>query len=259
MTAEARDGVIVLGGYTEFDEHPRALSGLLERLGFSTRDEVKRLPSDELGDKRFAIVKATRTFIFDKPALPHENLTECVNGDKLILLAPVGDLYLCHAPDGYVGYVQDSAIERIPADQFDAAVDFTPRDERMERAIASAMRFIGTKYVWGGTTSDGIDCSGLIYRAFKDQGVSLARDADQQSLAGRMVATRHHRAGLRRGDLLYFLSRRGTIHHTAIYLGHNQFLEATGPAAKISSFDKNDPDYSERRDTSFCFAKRIFE
>jgi cell wall-associated NlpC family hydrolase len=76
-------------------------------------------------------------------------------------------------------------------------------------------------------TKDGVDCSGLVYTAFRSQGIRLPRDADQQALTGRLVATRWHRSSLRRGDVLFFLGRRGTIHHTAIYLGNNEILEAT--------------------------------
>lgn len=251
---------ITLHGFTEFEEHPKGLTALLERLGFEVIDAVDRLPSKELGDTPFAVVKADSAFIYDKSATPRENLTQCIQGDKVILLAPADNGYfLCHGPDGYVGYIDGSAVQRVTASAFDMPADWVPKDPRVEKAISRAMEFIGTKYVWGGTTKDGIDCSGLIYRSFMEQGISLPRDADQQSLVGRMVATRWHHEGLRRGDLLYFIGRRGTIHHTAIYLGDEKFLEAAEPVVRISSFRKGDPEYAGKRDDSFCFAKRMFD
>lgn len=260
IDAMSEDGKVVLRGHSEYEEHPAALIGLLQRLGFEAVDQVERLPSSALGDSTFAIVSAEQAFIYDKPTTPRENLTQCVRGDRLFLLKPAENNHLlCHGPDGYVGYIDAGVIERVPAEEFDAPADWTASDGRVEQAIERAKGFLGTKYVWGGTTEEGIDCSGLVYRSFNDQGLALPRDSDQQSLVGRLVATRWHRAGLRRGDLLYFISRRGTINHTAIYLGEGKLLEASGDRVKISSFNKDDPEYSERRDLSFSFAKRLFE
>ena len=66
-------------------------------------------------------------------------------------------------------------------------------------------------------------------------------------------------SGLRRGDLLYFLSRRGAIHHTAIYLGDGKFFEAANAGVKVTSLKRSDKDYDDNRASSFCFAKRILE
>jgi cell wall-associated NlpC family hydrolase len=113
--------------------------------------------------------------------------------------------------------------------------------------------------VWGGLTKEGVDCSGLVQKAFGRVGVMLPRDADQQSLVGKLVATRWHRSALRRGDLLYFIGRRGTIHHTAIYLGQNAFIEAADGGVKVSSLDPADAKYEKKRDETFFLAKRVLE
>jgi len=131
--------------------------------------------------------------------------------------------------------------------------------DRIERIIEIASQNLGAKYVWGGKTSQGIDCSGLIQSAFKAEGINLPRDAYQQAYLGSLVATRWYRDGLRRGDTLYFLGRSGKINHTAIYLGGGQYLEASGADVHYSSFNPADENYSERKDASFCFAKRLLE
>ena len=90
----------------------------------------------------------------------------------------------------------------------------------------------------------------------------MPRDADQQSLVGRLVGTRWHRGSLRRGDTLFFLGRRGNISHTAIYLGDGKMIEATSPVVTISTFDVGgDADSAADRaaEDRFCYAKRVIE
>jgi cell wall-associated NlpC family hydrolase len=261
--AMANNGVAVTGR-VEFEEHRRALTDLFRHMGFAPNvDGVGVYPDAALGALKFAVVSEDRAFIYARPSGQRETLTESLKGDALFLLAHAENgHYLCHAADGYVGYVAGDSIERMTRDQFDAAMN-PPKaavaDERVEGAIAAASKLMGTKYVWGGMTKDGIDCSGLVYAAFRSQGVRLPRDADQQALAGKLVATRWHRSTLRRGDVMFFLGRRGTISHTAIYLGNNELLEATSPVVTITSLDPTAPNYSKRRDDAFCFAKRIFD
>jgi len=136
------------------------------------------------------------------------------------------------------------------------------RDARIETAIAAAEKLLGTKYVWGGRSPQGIDCSGLVHTAFRAAGVSMPRDADQQSLVGTLIGTRWHRSALRRGDVLFFLGRRGTISHTGIYLGDGKFIEAASPVVTISELEKpregRDGQVRSRGD-GICFAKRVFE
>ena len=132
-------------------------------------------------------------------------------------------------------------------------------DPAVDDAIEYARRLLGTPYVWGGKTADGIDCSGLVQTAFAAAGIYLPRDSDQQSQFGRLTATRWSRTGLRRGDTLYFLRADGRVGHTAIYLGKDRYLEAVRPAVRITSFEPRHPDYSASRHASFAFARRILE
>jgi cell wall-associated NlpC family hydrolase len=256
-----------LSGHVEFAEHKTALTQLFKYLALEVDDQVELLPSAALGEKRFAVVTADVTFVRSRPHVAGasaraENLTDCVRGDRLFVLKETADNHLlCHAPDGYVGYVNAADVRRIDDKELarlNAAVPVR-HPERIEQVIARAKQHLGTPYVWGGGTTEGCDCSGLVRASFKAAGVVMPRDADQQSLVGRLVGTRWHRSSLRRGDTLFFLGRRGNISHTAIYLGDGKMIEATSPVVTVSSFNPSDEDYSERRDDTFCYAKRVIE
>ena len=140
----------------------------------------------------------------------------------------------------------------------DCKVCATPAAQ-IEQIIATAKRLIGTPYFWGGRTTAGVDCSGLVQLGYAAAGLHLPRDAYQQFYLGELTATRWHTAGMRRGDTLYFLGADGKIRHTAIYLGNGRYLQATMPKVRISSFNPQDPDYDARRHASFAFAKRLLD
>ncbi len=248
-------------GYVECEEHRESLGQFLKYLKLEgVKEQVELLPSAELSEKKFGVVTAESSFLYDRPSGKGETLTECAKGDGVWLLKDGHEgRVLCHGPGGYVGWIDDADVRRVEGGEFDRVINSKATDERVEKVIASAKRLMGVKYVWGGLSASGVDCSGLVQRSMGQVGVMMPRDADQQSLVGKLVATRWHRSSLRRGDLLYFIGRRGTIHHTAIYLGENQLIEAADPGVKVSSFDSSDQNYEKKRDETFFFAKRVLE
>lgn len=86
----------------------------------------------------------------------------------------------------------------------------------------SALRFLGVPYVFGGTSTNGFDCSGYVQHVFATLGINLPRTADAQYDAG-------HRAigGVRPGDLVFFQTYAAGASHVGIYLGHDKFVHAS--------------------------------
>ncbi len=174
-------------------------------------------------------------------------------------LLPVGSRLKC------AGREQDNSIVELPTGERVAI----PNDRceihdgntngRVERILDNAQGLLGTGYLWGGKTSQGVDCSGLVQVAFGAEGFNLPRDSNQQVYLGALVGTRWYRQGLRPGDTLYFLGRHGKIRHTGIYQGNGKYIESVRPAVQITSFNPEDEDYNARRAASFAFAKRLLD
>ncbi|WP_089157138.1 C40 family peptidase [Micromonospora sp. NBS 11-29] len=87
----------------------------------------------------------------------------------------------------------------------------TERPEAKE-VLAVAERLRDLPYVWGGLSTDGIDCSGLVHLAWRRYGVTLPRDADDQAEATTTLALDDERPG----DLYFFARPGRRIHHVGI-------------------------------------------
>ena len=137
-------------------------------------------------------------------------------GTRLPLLAGVVDdrRWAVRTPDG-PGWVARSAMA--------PSFVYTPAS-----IIRQAKRFLGIRYLWGGLSAWGFDCSGLVWNVYRAHGMTIPRDADPQFHHGTPVA----RDALQPGDLLFFGSP-GYADHVAIYVGHDRMLEAPDSAHRV--------------------------
>ncbi|GEL37821.1 NLP P60 family protein [Lacticaseibacillus paracasei subsp. tolerans DSM 20258] len=97
-------------------------------------------------------------------------------------------------------------------------------------SIASnAAKYVGVPYVYGGTSPSGFDCSGLIYYAAKEAGISLPRTSQAQSTLGSYVSV----SDLKAGDLVFW-GGVGSAYHVGIYIGGGQYLHAPAPGQNVT-------------------------
>lgn len=118
-----------------------------------------------------------------------------------------------------------------------------------EDIVKIANRFAGTGYEWGGMTTDGIDCSGLVWISYRVFGITLPRDTDQQ----RRLGTEVSRDSLRPGDLLFFPG------HVAISTGGSGYVHAHGSSGGFveSSLDADDEGYIAGLDEGLTCCRRL--
>ena len=102
--------------------------------------------------------------------------------------------------------------------------------------VAVARAQLGTRYVLGGTTPKGFDCSGLVRYVMASLRVELPRTAAQQARIGDEVSTDPSR--LRPGDLLTFGRRGGRgVSHIGIYVGEGRYIHASSVAGRVIESD----------------------
>ncbi|MEG0133836.1 MAG: NlpC/P60 family protein [Clostridium sp.] len=106
-----------------------------------------------------------------------------------------------------------------------------------------AKRFLGTPYLWGGTTPSGFDCSGFTSYVYRNAaGISLPRQSRVQAGVGTYIGSK---GSLQPGDLVFFGS---PTHHVGIYVGGGSYIHAprSGDVVKISPLTRGDFTHGRR-------------
>lgn len=101
------------------------------------------------------------------------------------------------------------------------AAHLAPIDTKVEDWVASAERFVGLPYLWGGKDSSALDCSGLVQTALESGGIAAPRDADMQEEGlGRAIPLDSQ---LQRGDLIFWDGHVGLMRSSTELLHANGF------------------------------------
>lgn len=102
-----------------------------------------------------------------------------------------------------------------------------------------ATQYLGVRYVYGGTTAKGFDCSGYVRKVFTDVGIdSLPRTAASMYKEGDKVA----KSDLQEGDLVFFNTSGRGVSHVGIYIGSGQFIHSSTSKGVVKT-DINDKYY----------------
>jgi Bacterial dipeptidyl-peptidase Sh3 domain/NlpC/P60 family len=152
-------------------------------------------------------VSALRTLVFPAPAIKHPPL------DGL----PLGAVIAVRHIEGEFAVLANGYLP---------SRHLAPLDTHERDFVAVAQRFVGAPYLWGGKTSLGIDCSGLVQVSLTAAGIGCPRDSDMQEEAvGSAVVPNATFSNLHRGDLMFWkghvaivVDSRTIVHANAFHM-----------------------------------------
>jgi gamma-D-glutamyl-L-lysine dipeptidyl-peptidase len=163
-----------------------------------------------------------------------EQVTEVLAGEPLAPLEQRDGWARIQTVYGYPGWIEAGALGGKP--------DPAWAEGRVHEPLDHARSLLGARYLWGGMTGAGIDCSGLVHMSFRAAGRVVPRDADQQEEAGVPVAD----AELRPGDLISYGDRE-RADHVAFWTGGGRILHSTQRDGVDGVVEEVEPTYLRER------------
>lgn len=128
---------------------------------------------------------------------------------------------------GYPGWVRRAHLIDAAGDAEPALPARIPTDRLA--VMAQAGQFLGVRYLWGGTSPAGLDCSGLVHYAHRQAGVVVPRDAAAQQAAAAPVQLGDEQPG----DLYFFARSDGYVFHVGFVSGPGTMLHAPETGGRI--------------------------
>ncbi|MCU4162906.1 NlpC/P60 family protein [Carboxylicivirga caseinilyticus] len=150
-------------------------------------------------------------------------------------------------PDGRQGKVSEDSI--LDFETWLNKIDLNPK-----ALVEDAKNLLGLPYLWGGTSSKALDCSGFVKTIYFLNGYVLMRDASQQIHYGEGIDLDLDK--LKQGDLLFFGNKEANkVTHVGMYIGNHEFIHASG-FVMINSLDSTRVNFSKDRLLSWLGAQR---
>ena len=166
--------------------------------------------------------------------LHDRTVTQLVSGEPVEIVDEADDWVRVVAPwqpspldpRGYPAWIPRSHVEVV--------IEPAGRPVAQKRADRGAIvdrsrRHLGLRYLWGGTTPYGLDCSGLVHLGYREAGVVVPRDADAQRAAAQPVPLGSERPG----DLYFFARPDGYVVHVGFVAAPGTMLHASGTEQRV--------------------------
>jgi hypothetical protein len=148
-----------------------------------------------------------------EPSDDAEQVTQVLAGEPVVVEERVGAWARVRTAYDYPGWIQSAELGGAPDARWLVKCATSP--------LEHARTLLGTRYLWGGMTAGGIDCSGLVHMSYRATGRLVPRDANQQEDAGTPVEEPQP------GDLITYGDPETRADHIAFWVGEDCILHST--------------------------------
>lgn len=207
---------------------------------------VQRMTHEELKDylaKPQIVITSQYAISYSEANAKSQSVSDIVVGNILNLDGEESGFYKVSYPDGRKAFVDKQDAKEFK--EWLKEIELSG-----ESIVKTAKQFMGVPYVWGGTSSKGLDCSGFTKIVYWLHGLVIARDASQQIKYGVEIDNNATFENAKLGDLVFFGAKptddnpKEKVVHVGIYIGNKQFIHASD-YIHINSFDPESNLYDE--------------
>lgn len=200
------------------------------------------------------VVTSHYGFVYSEPNQTSQTISDVAAGNRLKWEGTKGAFYKVAYPDGRQGYISKSIS--MPEKKWRASLK-----QDAASIIRTAHTLMGVPYLWAGTSSKGVDCSGFMRTILFMHDIIIPRDASQQAYVGEHIDIAPDFGNLQPGDLIFFgrkatSERKERVVHVGMYIGGKRFIHSQGDV-RISSFDPKDELFDEYNLGRLLFATRV--
>lgn len=200
------------------------------------------------------IVTSHYGFVYSQADQSSQTISDVVAGNRLKWAGTKGAFYKVIYPDGREGYILKSIS--MPEKKWRSTLK-----QDASSIISTAHTLMGVPYLWAGTSSKGVDCSGFMRTILYMHDIIIPRDASQQAYVGEHIDIAPDFSNLQPGDLIFFgrkatPERKERVVHVGMYIGNKRFIHSQGDV-HISSFDTADTLFDAYNLGRLLFATRI--
>ncbi|RHJ49857.1 SH3 domain-containing protein [Bacteroides sp. AM10-21B] len=205
-------------------------------------------------DAEKIVVTAHYGFVYSEPSQNSQTISDVVAGNRLKWDGTKGAFYKVVYPDGREGYISKSIA--MPEKKWRSGLK-----QDAASIIRTAYTMMGIPYLWAGTSSKGVDCSGFMRTILFMHDIIIPRDASQQAYVGEHIDIAPDFSNLQPGDLIFFgrkatSERKERVVHVGMYIGDKRFIHSQGDV-HISSFNPADELFDEYNLGRLLFATRV--
>ncbi len=221
------------------------------QIGYMSADYITFKERENI-DLGYGVVEDASVNLRDTPSSDGELLAQLTTGETAYIIGLNCGWYKVQY-EGQTGYIRSDLLALTEPPRYNStnSVGEAPVVETVGQQLVNyAYNFLGTPYVWGGTSTSGFDCSGFTQYVYAQMGYSIKRTAQQQYNNNGYEVT-----DLQLGDLVFFSNTYSYsgVTHVGIYIGDNQFIHAANSGSGVKITSLSDDYYAAR----YVGARRI--